>query len=98
MATEEDMERLRAGLTTEGHYVEIDRYFGHASGSAQAATDSARDAAAKNQRGEHVARVIDSARVHLGTGRRFECGVDVEQARELLAAGARYLGPEATRP
>lgn len=92
------MERLRLGLTTEGHYVEIDNFHGHASGSAAAATESARDAAARNDRGEHIARVIDSTRVREGQGRRFECGVDVTQARELVAAGARYVGSDYRRP
>lgn len=98
MATAAEMERLRRALTTEGQYVEIDRHLGKPSASAAVATETAREAAAQNARGEHIARIIDAERVKFGTGRRFECGVDHEQARERLARGARYLGPDVLRP
>lgn len=84
-ATPEDMERLRDAITTEGKRVEIDRHTGHASGSARAASESSARAAESNSRGERVARIMDAE------GREFECGVNADQARELIAAGARDL-------
>lgn len=81
-ASADDMKRLLRALKTPGERVEIDRHVGHPSGSPAAARESSAEAARLNARGSRVARTFDAK------GRAFECGVSVEQARELLTNGA----------
>lgn len=86
------MEKLKGALKA-GKHVEIERHVAQSSATSAVVAENAARAADANARGEHVARIRreDGSRL-------FECGVTLREARELLDAGALFIGPASLRP
>jgi hypothetical protein len=86
------MNRLRGALKA-GRHVEVERHIAHRSENIAVLIDNTRRAAEANAKGDHVARIRRKNGM-----RQFECGVNREEARELLSMGAVFIGPMSQHP